>query len=169
MWNEGNQIYILIVYCVFVRIFVIPYRTILLWFWFRLFNKLRFRFRFHTAKRVTVPTVLVWVAQHCLVGTGGEAGGGHRASLAADHRLRHLCNRVQDFNNLMGFTSKKLPNNSLKNDCQKRFSIGEAITCEFAFFFILKRTYTICTQWPPKNLNVFLHMSIQKTQNFTLK
>jgi hypothetical protein len=30
----------------------------------------------------------------------------------------------RDFNNLMGFTSKKLLNNILKNFCQKRFSIG---------------------------------------------
>jgi hypothetical protein len=44
-----------------------------------------------TQQKVRVPTVPV--PQHCLVGTGGEAGGGHRAALAAHHRLRHLCNR----------------------------------------------------------------------------
>jgi hypothetical protein len=80
-----------ILYCVFVRTFVILYHFILR-FRFRLFNN-KLRSRFSTQQKVTVPTVLV--AQHCLVGTGGEAGGGQGAALAAHHRLRHLCHRVQ--------------------------------------------------------------------------
>ncbi len=38
-----------------------------------------------------------------------------------------------DFHNLMGFTSKKMPNNILKNVCKKSFSIDWAVTCEFEF------------------------------------
>jgi hypothetical protein len=39
-----------------------------------------------------------------------------------------------DFHNLMGFTSKKMPNNILKNVFFLSFPIGKAVSCEFAFY-----------------------------------
>jgi hypothetical protein len=46
-----------------------------------------------------------------------------------------------DFPNLMGFTSKKMPNNVLKSAFVKK-SLGLAISCELAFFLFQICSYS---------------------------
>ncbi len=88
-----------------------------------------------------------------------------------DHLLvvRHLLPPIyrgrgnSDFNDLVGFTSKKLPNNILNNVCLNWLS-------HFFRICILRNSkkYSIYTQWSPKNVTNFLHLSIKNTQNRTV-
>ncbi len=52
-----------------------------------------------------------------------------------------------NFHNLMGFTSKKMPNNILYNVCKKCFSIGLSHFLRICILLFPKNTH-ICTPWP---------------------
>ncbi len=69
--------------------------------------------------------------------------------------------------NLMGFTCKKMPKNILRNICKKVFQFVEPFLANLYFTSFKKYSYTVCTQWAPFFF-LFLQMSIQNTQNFTL-
>jgi hypothetical protein len=65
----------------------------------------------------------------------------------------------------MEFTSKKLPNNLLKNVCKTRFSIGYSISCEFAFLEILKHTLFVLND-QKKKFNCFSAYEYSKNAKF---
>jgi hypothetical protein len=79
-------------------------------------------------------------------------------------QVDHDCTVVySDFHKLMRFTSKKMQNNILNHFCEKSFSIGEAISCEFAFYQFYQ--ILICMySMTPNFFSSFLPYDIRNTQ-----
>jgi hypothetical protein len=81
----------------------------------------------------------------------------------------HCTVGYSDFHNLMGFTSKKMPNNILKNVCKKIFLNWLSHFLPICIILVPNKTHIRTVHNDPKIfLILFLDISIQNTQNFTL-
>jgi hypothetical protein len=82
--------------------------------------------------------------------------------------LTHCTLGYSDFHILMGFTSKKMPNNNFKNEMfvKKVFQSVKQFLANL--HSSSSKKYSYMYSMTPKILFLFLHMSIKNTQNFML-